>query len=242
MNAEINTRGIGHSLPSTRRGLIASFLALSLLLLMQAGCATQYSSEAIHGKVVDAKSKQPVENAIIAVDWLVVGMEGMPLQQLAVMETVTDKNGKFEIPPWGPKRMVVDSYATIRYTQPTLRIFKSGYIPIVVANNIPGGPPESHLISFGPNGSTFELESFQGSLKEYADKFMPVNLSLFEIYSDSTKFCGWRSLPRLIIALDKQERIFRANGIQNSHLWTLDQFSPKSHCGYPSEVFKEYLK
>ncbi len=200
-----------------------------------------YSSDPIRGKVIDARTNLPVEGAIIAVDWLVVGMEGSHAQQLAVQEAVTNKDGYFEIPGWGPKLMKYGLYTVLRNNEPTLRIFKSEYVPIVQHNQVVGKQHRRMLnnleVTF--NNKIFKLEPFQSSVKEYASKSRALEISMNSIYSAMSRLCGWTSLPRFFIALHEQANIFRDQNIK-TNLLTLDEIG-SSHCGFAREVFKEYI-
>lgn len=87
-----------------------------------------YTSEEINGTVVDADTSEPIEGVVVVAQWIlyVAGFgEGGHWKVFKVHEAVTDKDGKYTIPGWGPKRRPffthLDTY------DPQLSFFKRGY-------------------------------------------------------------------------------------------------------------------
>lgn len=78
-------------------------------------CGLNYS---VDGKVVDANTGQPVEGAVVAVNWqrTKLGIPGLPVprENYGTFEAVTDTNGIFSI----PKYLIGHYY---------LAVYKSGY-------------------------------------------------------------------------------------------------------------------
>jgi hypothetical protein len=86
-----------------------------------------YWGEAIHGRVVDAESGEPIEGAVVLVDWKLYsgGMgHGGHRDPLFVQETVTDARGEFAFDKWGPIRRPLTGALD---TAPWFVVFKSGY-------------------------------------------------------------------------------------------------------------------
>lgn len=89
-----------------RTVLIVSLLMMSPLA---ANAALMYSSEEIRGTVVDGETDQPVEGVVVIAEWTVKKM--MPAfgdapgnrRTLVKLVAVTEKDGKYVIPAWGPK-------------------------------------------------------------------------------------------------------------------------------------------
>ena len=80
------------------------FAFLLILVLPLQGCATAYSAKEIEARVIDADTRQPLEGVNVVAHWVLhFGMEGGQQTDLELMETVTDKNGRFHFPAWGPK-------------------------------------------------------------------------------------------------------------------------------------------
>src|SRR2546422_4340820 len=91
-------------------GLSARVLTLSvpLLGLPLSACHSLtffYSAEAIEGSVADAETGRPLEGVIAVAHWqLKGGFEGgTPIGELQILEAVTDPNGRYSFPAWGPK-------------------------------------------------------------------------------------------------------------------------------------------
>jgi hypothetical protein len=86
-----------------------------------------YWGEAIRGRVVDADTGEPLEGVVIVADWkLLAGGygHGGHISSLVVQETVSDQDGQFMLPEWGPR--VRPSFTRLDKA-PWLILFKSGY-------------------------------------------------------------------------------------------------------------------
>ncbi len=147
---------------------------LGLLLLMTlAGCAPLgglfgWSSPEIVARVATPDGT-PVAGAIVVANWNIEGpWNGASLGQLAIAEVVTDQNGTFRIPAWGPRSI---PKGHIRIDEPTVRIFKPGFMPLII-KNYEGDPMKAadYSIAFRLQNQTIELTPFKGSLIEYESK------------------------------------------------------------------------
>src|SRR5262245_43573633 len=86
-----------------------------------------YWGDAIHGRVVDAETGEPIQGAIVISNWQLLrgGIgHGGHNGSLLVHETVTDPNGAFSFPEWGP--LLRRSCTRLDYA-PLLVVFKAGY-------------------------------------------------------------------------------------------------------------------
>src|SRR6266540_7096039 len=105
------------------------FIGLLLVWLMSLHACSTYSAKPIEAWVVDEETKQPLEGVIVVANWeLRYGLEG-GAYQLTIMETVTDKNGRFYFPGWGPKAIPKElpSGARLKEDDPGLLFYKHGY-------------------------------------------------------------------------------------------------------------------
>jgi len=91
----------------------------------------QYQAAPISGKVVDQETGMPVEGVNVAVYWqlysdsLLGGLGGrVATDVMGVSETVTDKDGFYHIPGWGPK-VVKGDY--LGEESPMIGFYKAGY-------------------------------------------------------------------------------------------------------------------
>lgn len=146
-------------------------LILALLILPLTGCASlQYSAAPIEAWVVDAETKQPLEGVIITANWPYADStfagRGSDLGQLMVMETVTDKEGRFHFPGWGPRK---PERGYMRDNDPQLLLFKSGYEYLRLTNDYSSGKSLEGLHPVWRsewNGRTVELRPFEIALEK----------------------------------------------------------------------------
>jgi hypothetical protein len=159
-----------------------------------------YTSDPIEAWVVDAETGKPIEGAVVTAYWQLVafGLDtgGRRLRQLEVMETETDKNGRFFLPGFTKLNPTMDG---LREEDPHILIFKSGYeysgftSRYPMANSSPG--PHRHSKA---DGETFRLKPAGPDLAKYAFHlgFLDTDLSAI-LYSGNG-----REIPRMIVALN----------------------------------------
>ncbi len=85
-------------------------------LFLSPGCYAE-----ITGTVVDAESGEPIEGAVILVEWTVTkGLPGLNYtESFKVVEAVSDKNGKVKI---------ADGVYDISVAPPDVTVYKKGYV------------------------------------------------------------------------------------------------------------------
>jgi hypothetical protein len=171
------------------------------LLLGLSGCTKVWRSEAMEGRVVDEGSGAPIADAVVLVNWQLKGMEGYPQGQLAIFERVTDAEGRFQIPAWGPKLQSIAT--TVSASDPTVRVFRNGYDPLVVRRD--GNLRDNSHVKF------LRLRRFEGTAADYAASMStfwnPLTVNLGGVR------CDWRAAPRLFQALVQVRGEFDAAGI-----------------------------
>ena len=214
--------------------------------------ATTYSAEAINAQIVDAKTNQPLEGVVVVAHWEVdrVVPTFVPIMpfgndprgpfQLQIMETVTDANGRFHFPAWGP--LPVPPLAALGDRDPHLIFFKEGYVPWAISNHHPStfDYSASSTRSSEVNGMTIKLKKFEGGLKAYAAQFTNLSGNLdFATYPRISN-CDWKRIPRMLGTVIKLERSFREKLIY-SDLPNLDSIR-QDGCGSAEEWLKDYLK
>ncbi|HEY5648458.1 MAG TPA: carboxypeptidase-like regulatory domain-containing protein, partial [Nitrospiria bacterium] len=94
------------------------------------GAPDEYVIEDVKAKVVDSETGEPIEGAVVVGQWYTV----RPREYLKITEAVTDKNGEFVIPGWGPFKK--PRKGCLFADDPLLKIFKSGYFAWVENNQI----------------------------------------------------------------------------------------------------------
>lgn len=234
---------------NTIRFFATRTMLLALLLPLQS-CAVPlwYTAEPIQGNVVDAETGQPLEGVIITANWqLDGGLEGnIPVGQMMVMETVTDKNGRYYFPGWGPKRRPLDG--KIRARGPRLLLFKSGYAFMGQENNLTEKSLRGELdnpLRSDWSGKTIKMEKFKGTQNEYKELFEDFNRTLEHIAIDEPTDCHWKNLQKTIRAINQERNRLVKLGVNSSTLSSIDNellmndkfYTEKGGCGSPKEFF-----
>lgn len=233
--------------------VLPAFMAVSSAHAV--GLPSRYSAEAIEAWVIDAETKKPLEGVIVVAHWqLFYSTVGgrVPAGQLEIMETVTDNNGRFYFPAWGPKKvpkykpqkgdiwiayipfLAPDGY--LDDSDPALLLFKPGYEYVRLQN-----PTRSH-IDHSPvrrsvwNGKTITLKPFEGTAQDYVRHLSFLMGDLRFIEDD----CQWKKTPKMLLALQKQADTFKALGIVTA-IYSIDYLpTNEKECGSVKEYFRRY--
>ncbi len=220
---------------------------LTALLAPLSACGKIYSAEPITAYVVDADTGKPLEGVIVVAHWeLEGGMHVDRVGQMEIMETVTDKDGRFHFAGWGPKPIPPGLPGNARLTiyDPALLFYKQGFKPAVEFNKLTTaalrgeGPP---LRKSDWNGKTIKLEKFTGGLEDRSRSLGNLDITLGFVYNG--KNCEWKMTPRMIVAMHREKLIFRQNEVANS-LMDIDHFETwqSTKCGSVKSFLEEYLK
>ncbi len=240
-----------------------NYLLLLLAILFGSalqGCTTSYGAKPIEARVVDANTGRPLEGVIINAKWeLNFGWEYGSYYDMKVMEAVTDQNGRFSFPAWGPEPIPsqLPWNARMQNGDPVMTFFKGGYIPLRLRNE----REEWHRFS-GPrirtsewNGKTIELkkfdENFKYSLPGYAAMVNGLVDSGLSYSVSGGYICDWMKTPRMLVAMLKE--VDRINEQDKSHTisntisskYIINEFelsSLQNGCGSTKEFLKEYMK
>jgi hypothetical protein len=139
-------------------------VTLALWALALSACE-RYSADPIEAWVVDASSGAPLEGVIVTANWQRTGgFEGSyPKGQMMVMETTTDKKGRFQFSGWGPKWYFGEG--KLRGDQPQLILFKSGYQYRRLHNEVRRAGTYSGGSEW--SGKTIEMKVFTGSSADW---------------------------------------------------------------------------
>ena len=237
--------------------LFLSLLLSGLFILALPACATgypsEYAAEAIEAWVIDAETKQPLEGVIVVAHWeLEGGIHLGVMGDLEVLETVTDKNGRFHFPAWGPKKLPrgLPHNARLTANDPELLLFKGGYKFDMLSNpgtmaalKGQGGPVRRSQW----NRKTIELSPFKVTAyrPKYEDNFESFNGELERIAARDPKACGWKKIPNTIRAMNLERRRMVEQGVNPNTLSTIDNrlitnddyFTKQGGCGSPKEFF-----
>jgi hypothetical protein len=89
-----------------------------------------YSPE-LRAQVV-AEDGRPVAGAAVVANWEIQNwISGSAEGQLAIFEAVTDENGRFSIPAWGPRFVL---YGALDISAPIVRIVHPDFRPTTISN------------------------------------------------------------------------------------------------------------
>ena len=228
---------------------LVTVLFLVALCPLQA-CGMQYSAEPIEAWVIDAETNQPLEGVIVVAHWqLYGGLHPDNAGELTILETVTDKAGRFNFPAWGPKALPsgAPSNARLTFLDPEILIFKIGYTHQRVANELTSdalknqGPP---LRRSRWNGKKIKMEKLDKlTLKDLDDLNGDLKFLL-----RNPENCNWRYVPKTILAIRDSRLELAKNGIRPAGWSTLDEdliensrhYASKggAMCGSPRDMFK----
>jgi hypothetical protein len=262
------------------------FLFAMLLLGMTytlSACATtrEYSAEPIEAWVVDAETGQPLEGVIVVAHWKLEGTglywdtekwelagsihQGHTVGALQVFEAVTDHNGRFFFPAWGPLKA---RNGILTDSDPALLLFKGGYEYKPLSNSLgTGGIDRERVRSTRRwsnwNGKTIELMPFQMALaarreerrrnplaldrsnpfpgtaeEEYANHLAFLKTSLEFAYNGNN--CEWKQVPHMLVAQHLEKKRFEKNRIFNT-LQSIDSVAGQKKCGSAQDFFRGYI-
>ena len=195
-------------------------------------CAADYSAKAIEAWVTDADTGQSLEGVNVVAHWeLNYGLEGGGVWELAVMETVTDGNGRFAFPAWGPKPIPpgLPREARLKDRDPEILLFKAGYDLEYrtrreerrkLSDFSGHGPSAREWFANGERIALVKIESLSPQAR--ARKSLTgrseaqIQALLLSVFDDrlqvlaSRPECGWRELPRAIASAEKARRALLA--------------------------------
>jgi hypothetical protein len=182
-----------------RRSKFLLLLILILVPLWVFGDPPVYFANEMHGQVVDAETGRALESVVVVVEWRLYqegigsGGRGGALNRI---EVLTDSEGKYFVPGWGPRPRPPFTFLG---SDPELRFFKSDFYPLYLSNEVLGeaNRNRSMLRTSQWDGKVIKLMPFRGDWLDYG-------LKLGAIWSDLGD-CR-RDCPRLVLALDGESK------------------------------------
>ena len=181
---------------SPGRGKAPAIAAVVGCCLLVSACGF-YSADEITATVVDADTKLPIAGVNVIAEWVVRGgiNYGGVVAYMNVMETVTDRDGRFHFSAWGPRLNF--HFGTIFQEAPTLILFKPGYRLGVAANNGSVLEPSPSKMKSDSNGQTIKLERRASSVLERSD----LKIFMYTELADLWTLGEWSHIPRFLCAL-----------------------------------------
>ena len=118
------------------------WMAAALLVLQSAVAAApdSYTAAPIGGRVVDAATGTPLAGAVVVAAWSIhrlLYLSGDEIRQLEVQEVLTDTEGRYRLPGWGPIARPA-AWGMLGGNDPRIAVFKPGYEPEIFLNSQPG--------------------------------------------------------------------------------------------------------
>lgn len=165
-----------------------------MVSLIAAGVRVHWSLP-LEGRIVDRQTGSPVEGVVVVASWqpeIHLPNGWFPKEPIAVMEGVTDREGRFRLEAWGPR---VSEGTALRERAPQILLFKTGY--------------EYQRHEGDADLRRLALKPFDGRLDAYAAHLSGLSSALEVPAGLQHDQCGWRSLPRMLRALDRQDTAFR---------------------------------
>ncbi len=189
---------------------IVSLVVLLCLVSSLPAYATPltYSAKEIHGQIVDTETAQPTEGAVVVAQWILFQIGSGHGPRLQILETVTDKDGNYAFPAWGPKPH--PPFTDLDREDPQILIFKSGYEPQTLYNSVDRS--DSIRISEW-DGKVVKLTRTRRSLEDQAFRLSSFYGSLER--GDSSK--DWHNYPRMLLALYAEKRRLQSLGLKPGH-------------------------
>jgi len=232
--------------PTPRHLPLTAWIAIATALFAFSGCSRSnltYSGDAISGRVVEVGSNVPLSGVNVVSAWrLVAGPGHSIVGYIAISEVVTDADGRFHFPEWGPSSNFNDG--GVPATAPVILFFKSGYVSKIMENNYTIGTwrPPLHMLS-DINGKSIDLERFSGSSADYAKTFYFVETELANLLRNNQ--CNWKLIPKFLWATNVQHYVLRTQG--EEALYSLDYLdradvNNRSRCGSLQRYVEEHGK
>ena len=126
-------------------------LAASALLLIALIIYSQKIYFPIEGTVVDAETGKPIEGAVVLAEWTITKGIGLTAtESYMIVETVTDRNGKFKINAY-----VLNPFVN----KPRLTLYKAGYTAWNNRFIFPGYIPRKE--TRWQSNNTYAIEKFK---------------------------------------------------------------------------------
>lgn len=206
-----------------------------------------YSAESIEGWARDAGSKTPLEDVIVVVNWELVDPANLPLGQMMVMETVTDRDGHFAFPAWGSRQR--PPKGTLDPKAPQLLLFKAGYGYRRFTNQTAREANDPIALGSDWNGKTLEMRRLpddvvvnMGHGRIVSRRSLSLNGLSFSLgWAYRGKDCEWKQVPRMLAAIHRTKLEFDRQGLRTD-LRSIDDLPRSEKCGSPKEYFRKYLQ
>jgi hypothetical protein len=234
----------------------ARLVLVVLSLSAMAGCAlglVPLSADPIDSRVADSEAGAPIEGAVVLAYWELhsgsLSGDSLPCGAVNVEDTVTDKDGRFHLPGWGPT--MPGCSGVMRQGSPQLYVFKPGYYFVDVPNGYPGTGSIMTTHNAWRDEPLF-LRKIQYASPSRAEDWANVDsleVSIAPFIRDMPTQCNWKKAPNMLRALAQ----LRQASIEAGQHYTLgmidmimlnDEWYQKKapQCGSPKAFIEGLLK
>jgi hypothetical protein len=225
----------------TKKSYMAA-MAIVLLALLQ-GCASTYSGASMRARVIDADTKLPLAGVVVVAHWQLFYpiFHGHVRRDIEILEAVTDQDGWFQLPAWGPLPIPAGMPSRTRMSHgvPIIILFRSGYGQQVTNGSEDTMDDKRDAVYRSRwDGKAIEIKRFEGSRLAYAESVGPLITGL------NYPNCIWKKMPRMLIALDREAKQLDLEHIPHA-LHTLghyESFNAGNVCGSAKAFFSGYEK
>jgi hypothetical protein len=170
-----------------------------------------YSATQIKGRVVDADSGEPIEGAVVVAQWVLFNIgpgHGGHKGRLHIHETMTDKDGYYMIPGWGPR--IRPPMTELVNRDPEILIFKGTYEPKALYNSIARA---SSVRVSDWDGKIVKLKRTERGLEEQAFLLS----SFFGRLESEDSNRDWYNYPKMLLAVYAELNRLRLLGLPPGH-------------------------
>jgi|GEM_PF-1861389 len=185
---------------------VAACVGLAVLASPAWAQPPAYSGAEIRARVVDAETQKPLEGVFVVARWDLSHLMTRGHTILHATEAITDANGQFYFPPWGPKPR--PTFSRLWGGDPRLLFFKPGYAPLSHANAT--GPDDSPVRVSRWHGRTIELKPFRGTPEVWVQLLvlLQIQLDWAEITPTAPHHVNdyWKYYPRTVLGILQERR------------------------------------
>lgn len=193
-------------------GITAAVLGLALLMCYWSGL-WPLSAAAIDSMVIDESTHGPIEGAIVVAYWRVkqgsLAGDSLPCTPASLEEAVTDQEGRFHIPGWGPTWPTC--FTKMPANDPIMYVFKPGYyygkfdnVPVYgqTTTHTPGSFHDHLLLVKIPDSDLMDPDPKNQKSANWNFYGLSTELSEFTLFMPSE--CNWKKIPKMMQALETQ--------------------------------------
>lgn len=222
---------------------------LGFMVLSLAACASPvrdlYFGE-IKGTVVDADTNQPIEGAVVYVNWQAIDRHSALIQAFDVgplyaTETTTDKQGHFILPKGGPIK--VDKLDELTPNAPTIGVIKDGYQPDTSSAHYKVEYKwiiRKYFYPADPRLSDFKLHRMTLREMLIGNNGYRISDVSHDIADIMNRGCWWEKLPKTIMALERLNDKAKEQGFKlDFGIATRNNIPKDRGCKDPKQVFGE---